>query len=359
MAGDQDDSQKTEEPTEKRLADALKKGDVAKSQEINTLAVLAMATALLASMAGWLASLLSTPLYGLMERVHTIPLDGPVARSLFGQVGGAVLVVLAAPFAAFILAGLIGNLVQHPPLLAGDKVKPDLKKISPLSGAKRMFGLQGWVNLGKGIVKILVIGAIIVAVLWPESDKLLMLIDKEPGQILEIMQTLLLRILMAACAALLVLAVADFTYQKYERHKRLRMSKQDVKDEFKQAEGDPHVKGKLKALRQERSRQRMMAAVPEATVVVANPTHFAVALKYESDTMEAPLCVAKGVDSVALRIRQLAEEHGVAVVENPPLARALHGSVEIDHPIPPEHYKAVAQVIGYVWRLRQKAGKRR
>jgi flagellar biosynthetic protein FlhB len=159
---------------------------------------------------------------------------------------------------------------------------------------------------------------------------------------------------MAALGAMAVIAVADYFLQHMQFMKRNRMSKQEIKEEYRQNEGDPHIKAKIRQLRQERSRKRMMARVPEATVILMNPTHYAVALQYESGKMAAPLCIAKGVDAIALKIRAVAEDHDVPVVENPPLARALHASVEIDEPVPPEHYKAVAQVIGYVMRLQGK-----
>ncbi len=356
MAEDQDESQKTEDPTDQRLRDALKKGDVAKSTEVTTVAILIAGTGLVAGLSGWVAAGLGDGLAPFLERPHAIAVDRGSVTNLWLRVSTIMLWALAVPFGVLFLAALAGNLVQHPPLFTTEKMKPDLKKVSPLGGLKRMFGIQGWVNFFKGIAKIAVVSAVIFAVLWPERGLMIGLSDLEPGQILLILKDLSLRLMAACTAVMLIIAAADMSFQQYQRHKRLRMTKQEVKDEFKQNEGDPHVKGKLRQLRAERGRQRMMAAVPEATVVVTNPTHFAVALKYESDTMAAPICVAKGVDTVALRIREIAEEHQVAVVENPPLARALHATVEIDEPVPPEHYKAVAQVIGFVWRSQRKAG---
>ncbi len=359
MAGDQDDSSKTEEPSAKRLEEAFKKGDVAKSQEVTTVALLLAAVALAMTASGMVMSGLSDGLFPFLEAPHAIPLGPEDMARLWRQLTGLLLWALAIPFVVLITAGVIGNLIQHPPVMTTEKMKPDLKKISPLGGLKRMFGMQGWINLLKGVVKIAVVAAVLGAVLWPETDLIHVLISQEPGQILLLLKTLSVKVLAASTAVVLLIAVADLAYQKHERHQRLRMTKQEVKDEFKQAEGDPHVKGKLRQLRAERGKQRMMAAVPEATVVVTNPTHYAVALKYESDTMAAPICVAKGIDAIALKIREIAEENGVAVVENPPLARALHATVDIDEPVPAEHYKAVAQVIGFVWRTRSKAGRRR
>ena len=171
-------------------------------------------------------------------------------------------------------------------------------------------------------------------------------------QLLEEIQTLVVRLLIGAAAIMAVIAVADYIYQKYEHIKQLKMSRQEIRDEHKQSEGDPHVKARLRQIRHERARQRMMSAVPQADVVVTNPTHFAVALKYDTETMAAPVVVAKGVDNVAFRIREVADENDVPIVENPPLARALFGGVELDQQIPEEHYQAVAQIISYVYRLK-------
>jgi flagellar biosynthetic protein FlhB len=188
--------------------------------------------------------------------------------------------------------------------------------------------------------------------IWPERGRISSLVRSDPAAILPVALTLTLKILGAVVAMLAMVAAADYLFQYRRWYERQKMSLRDMKEEFKQSEGDPVIKGKLKQMRQGRMRKRMIAAVPKATVVIANPTHFAVALQYERG-MEAPLCVAKGVDALALKIRSIAEEHSVPVVENPPLARALHATVEIDQTIPPEHYKAVAEVIGYVMRLRR------
>lgn len=356
MSDDQDDSQKTEDPTDQRLRDAIKKGDVAKSQEVTALAVLLAATGVLLAASGMIAQGLSARLVMFFERPHTIPLDPGGAADLFVTLCWTLLMALAIPFAAFVFAGIAGNVIQHAPVFTAEKMKPELKKISPIGGFKRMFGPQGWVNLLKGVAKIVVIGAVIGMVVWPDRGLLLVLMQEEPARLMEGLKDHTVWVFGASCAVLVVIAAADMAWQNHSRMKRLRMTRQQVKDEHKQQEGDPHVKGKLRQIRMERGRKRMMAAVPDATVVLANPTHYAVALKYESDTMQAPLCVAKGVDAVAFRIRRIAEEHNVPVVENPPLARVLHATVEIDEPVPPEHYKAVAQVIGYVWRLKGRLG---
>ena len=204
------------------------------------------------------------------------------------------------------------------------------------------------------MVKILVVGAVMVAVLWPHRDEAEIMIFADEMIILEEARILILQVLAAILAVMTVVAAADFVYQKNKWFNKQKMSLKEVKEEFKQTEGDPHVKGKIRQLRMERSRKRMMSAVPAATVVVTNPTHYAVALQYE-EGMGAPLCVAKGTDALALRIRDVAKEHEVPVIENPPLARALYASVEIEQEVPEEHFKAVAEVIGFVFRMRKRA----
>jgi len=254
-------------------------------------------------------------------------------------------------FAVLMVAGLAGNLVQHRPVFTFDRIKPDFSKLSLIGGLKRMFGVDGFTNLLKGLIKIAVVGAAIWIQLWPDRGGLEAVLEQSPAAVAGDMTHLLFKVLIAALSALAFIAGADFLLQRFQFLKRNRMSKQEIKEEYRQTEGDPAIKAKVRQIRQERAKRRMIAAVPTASVVIMNPTHFAIALKYESGKMAAPICVAKGADALALRIRDVAKEHDVPVVENPPLARALYATVDLDEAIPPEHYKAVAQVIGYVMRL--------
>jgi len=271
-------------------------------------------------------------------------------RLLLPQVALAV----APFFAVMIVAGLAGHLLQSRPGFSLDKIVPDFSKVSPLAGFKRMFGVEGWMNLIKGLAKIAVVGVAIWTQLWPERGGLESILNQSTASVASDMTHLLFKVLMASLVSLGVIAGLDYFWQRMRFMARNRMSKQEIKEEYRQNEGDPTIKAKIRQLRHERARKRMMTAVPQATVVIMNPTHYAVALKYESGKMAAPVCVAKGVDALALRIRAVAEENDVPVVENAPLARALHAAVEIDDPVPPEHFKAVAQVIGYVMRLQGK-----
>ena len=249
--------------------------------------------------------------------------------------------------------GIGANLVQHRPLLSLEPITPKFSKISPIQGGKRLFSRDALVNFVKGLVKLGVVGGVVFAVMWSDRDRLEMMVTLDPGALLPTFQEMGLKIFGAVLAIVTVIALADYVYQRQRWWTRLKMTVQEVRDEYKQMEGDPKIKGRIKSIRNERSRRRMMANVPNATVVITNPTHFAVALKYDR-SMSAPLCLAKGADDVAFRIRELAKAHDVPIVENPPLARALFASVDVDESIPTEHFKAVAQVIGFVMRMRDK-----
>jgi flagellar biosynthetic protein FlhB len=250
-----------------------------------------------------------------------------------------------------VAAAIGGHLIQGTPTFSLEKIKPSLSKLSLISGFKRIFGLDGLTNLVKGLAKMLVVGFAVWTQIWPERNMLESVLNQTPMGVIGDMDHLLFKVLIAALAALAVIAAADYLLQRQRFLQRNRMSKQEIKEEYRQNEGDPQIKAKIRQIRLERAKKRMMAAVPEATVIITNPTHYAVALKYEAGKMAAPICVAKGIDALALKIREVAKEHNVPIVENPPLARALHAAVEVDDVIPQEHFKAVAQVIGYVMRL--------
>jgi flagellar biosynthesis protein FlhB len=277
---------------------------------------------------------------------------------LFQKIGTELIAAVALPFLVLTLAALAGNIVQHRLTWSFETLKPKLSKISPAGGLKRIFSKQSLANLGKGLVKVVLVGSVLIALMWPERGRLEALTQSDLSVILPLSLSLTLKLLGAVVAMLAVVAAADYLFQYRQWHERQRMSLRELKEEFKQTEGDPAIKGKMKQVRQVRMRRRMIAAVPKAAVVITNPTHYAVALEYERG-MDAPVCVAKGVDAMALKIREVAGKHSVPIVENPPLARALHATVEVDQQIPPEHYKAVAEVIRYVMRLRRMASVRR
>ncbi|HEX2592172.1 MAG TPA: flagellar biosynthesis protein FlhB [Rhizomicrobium sp.] len=351
MADENDDSQKTEQPTQRRLDDAREHGDLVKSQEVNTLILLAGGTLVIALFGQPAAKAFAQNFLVFLQQPEQLAVGGADMQGLMQHALIGLAAILGPVLGLMMGAGVVGNLIQNRPTFSTEKLKPDFSKLSLLKGLKRMFGMEGIANLVKGLLKMGAVGIALWTVLWPERGRLEAVMGEAPSDIASDMIHLLIRILIAALIVLAAIAAADYGYVYFQFMRRNRMSKQEIKDEYKQTEGDPTVKAKIKQVRQERSRRRMMAAVPEATVIIANPTHFAVALKYESGVMAAPVCVAKGVDALALKIREVAEAHEVPVIENPPLARALYASVEIDEAVPPEHYKAVAQVIGYVMRL--------
>ena len=350
-----DQEQKTEDPSEKKLRDAHERGDVVKSQEVNTWFILSGSALVFAMMAGPTSASLMESFRQILDNAEKFEVGSQALQAFWGNLAGSILLVAIIPSIILAGFGVAANLVQHRPLLSVDPIKPKLSKINPIEGAKRLFGMDALVNFGKGLIKLSIVSAVLWFVLAPEIDSLENMINLEPGMILQDFMDLSLKIFGAVLAVVTIIAIADYLYQRNRWWKRLRMTVQETRDEYKQQEGDPKVKGRIRQIRMERSRKRMMAAVPEATVVITNPTHFAVALKYDS-TMGAPQCVAKGADAIAFRIRELAKEHDVPIVENPPLARALYASVDIDDVIPTEHFKAVAEVIGFVMRLKRSGG---
>lgn len=353
-----EESSKTEDPSQKKLEDAHKKGDVAKSQEVTTWFALVGSALMFAAMAPATAEALTGSLKGLLANADLYEVGSAAFGAVMWQLIGAILLVAIIPMLVVAAFATAGNLIQHRPLVSVEPITPKFSKVSPLAGAKRLFSPEALVNFVKGLIKIAVVSAVLWFVLAPELNHMEVMITADVAAILRDFVEIGVKVFAAVIAVVTIMAVGDFVYQRNRWWNRQKMTLQEVRDEYKQMEGDPKVKGRIRAIRQERGRRRMMAAVPEATVVVTNPTHFAVALKYDRD-MAAPICVAKGVDAVALKIRAIATEHDVPVIENPPLARALYASVDVDEVIPAEHFKAVAQVIGFVMRLRNKSGWKR
>lgn len=350
MAAEHDDTEKTEDPSQKRLDDAIKRGDVVKSQEVNAWFVLAAGALVLLSFSGSMGSQLAATFRGIFANSYRVPADGGGLMALFREVGVETIAAVALPFLLLTLAAIIGNAIQHRLIWSAEALAPKFSKISPLAGAKRMFSKLALVNFLKGLVKLAVVGSVVTALMWPARKRLESLISADPVAIIPFVRTLSLQLFGAVVAILAIIAAADYLFQYQQWFERQKMSMREIKEEFKESEGDPKIKAKIRQLRQGRMRKRMMAAVPSATVVITNPTHFAVALQWERG-MNAPICVAKGMDAIALKIREVAEASDVPVVENPPLARTLHATVEIDGEVPAEHYKAVAEVISYVMRL--------
>jgi flagellar biosynthetic protein FlhB len=356
VAEERDDTERSEDPTPKRLDDAIKRGDVVRSAEVNTWFMIAGGVLVLMVFATPMAQTLQMTFRGILANSYQIPADGPAIANLAKKIAIDVLAALGIPLLLLSLAALLGTAIQHRIVFSVEPLLPRLSKISPAAGLKRLFSQQALANFAKGLAKLTIFGAVIAALLWPQRHRLAGLVTADPALILPFTKSLTMQMLGTVVAILAVVALADYLFQHRQWYERQKMSLREMKEEFRQTEGDPMIKGKIRQLRQARARKRMMAAVPKASVVITNPTHFAVALQYERG-MNAPVCVAKGADLIARKIREVAEAHGIPVVENPLLARALHGTVEIDQEIPQEHYRAVAEIIGYLMRLRRLAAR--
>lgn len=354
MSGEDDDSQKTEEPTDKRVRDALEKGDVPRARDVGLLAAMAGMWLIVALGGARSVSDIAGVLLPFIENPNDIRLDGGAQdvlsglRHLLSGVGVALIPILAI----LIGTAVVSAFGQGPVIVASERVRPKLSNLSPLSGWKRMFGRTALIEFVKSLTKLAAIAfsawiSLAPFTFWTEGS-----VGLDVAALPSLLRDLTLRLLLAVLMATVLMAAIDVLWNRLEWRKRLRMSFQEIKDEYKQTEGDPHLKARLRDIRRDRSRKRMMASVPRATVVVTNPTHFAVALEYERGRTPAPICLAKGADLIALRIREIAKENGVPIVENPPLARALFAQAEVDETIPVQHYQAVAEVMMYVLRLK-------
>lgn len=344
---------KTEDPTSKRLSEARKEGNIAQTPEARILASLVAGMVMVGILAPMMARDTKTLITPLLEHPHAIAVDPGGLRELTLHLAFGVIKVLAWPLLLVVVFAIVMALAQSGGFLwVPKKVMPSFDKINPLNGLKRMFSPMQLVDLGKALLKITLVGGLLFWISWRHRAEFQNLASLPLEELLEYLRDHIYFLVFVTVLSIATLAVADYLLQRYRWMEKMKMSKQEVKDEHKQQEGDPQVKARIRSLRVQRARKRMMAAVPKADVVVTNPTHYAVALKYDPESMNAPVLVAKGVDLIAKRIRDLATEHEVPLVENPPLARALYASVELDHEVPPEHYKTVAEVIGYVMRLK-------
>lgn len=349
MAEERDEAERTEEPSQRRLEQARERGQVAVSREIGHVFVLSAGLALLVFLAPWTGARLGAAMRALFALA---PAGDPSALVLVHEAVGEVAVAVGLWLAILLLAGLAGPFAQNAIVFSAEPLRPRLERISPLAGLRRLISAAALTEFLKNLVKLALVGA---AAFWSLRDLLSELASSVALPLLgwvEVLGARAFRLLGFVLVALALVAAVDALWQRFEHRRRLRMTRQEVKEEFRETEGDPKVKQRLRQLRFERARRRMMAEVPKATVVVTNPTHYAVALRYEAATMRAPRVVAKGVDRIALKIVAIARAHGVPVLENPPLARALHAAVEPGQTIPASFYEAVARLIAHVYRLR-------
>jgi flagellar biosynthetic protein FlhB len=350
VADDHDQASKTEEATPRKLDDARKKGDVAKSHDVTSWMSLAAAAGVLITLGGAMSKNLTEAMVVFLAQPNDLiaQLDSGAGAQIAGRALMAAAPLVGGVMLAAAVAGGMGHVLQTGLLWSPDKLKFDFGKVSPMKGFQRIYGIDGIAQFVKTLIKLTITGFVAWRAMAPHQDEMQSLAQMEPVAILEFSRQVLIALFASALTFLGVTAAVDWIWQRQRFLARMRMSREELKEDFKQTEGDPHIKAKLKQMRYARSRRRMMANVPKATLVVTNPTHYAVALRYVAGETGAPECVAKGVDSLALKIRAIAGEHDIPIVEDPPLARALYAAVDVEETIPREHYEAVAKVIGFV-----------
>lgn len=347
--------EKTEKATPKKREDERKKGRVAKSQDVNTALLLLFSFIMLASFGSFMRVQMMDMYTGVFTNFIHWEVTVDSVRKMFLQLLTTFFIIIAPIMVISLVISIASNLLQVGFLFTTEPLKFDLKKIDPIKGAKRIFSVRALVELLKSFLKITFIGVITFSVIWIFKDDILMLAFKNPETAVSFFGRVTIIMGIAATIALLFLAVLDYMYQKYDFEKNIRMSKQDIKDEHKNIEGDPLIKSRIREQQRQIAMRRMMEEVPHADVVITNPTHFAVAIKYDEKIANAPIVVAKGKDAIALRIIKIAKENNVITVENKPLARALFNVVEINEAIPEEFFQAVAEVLAYVYSLEKKS----
>lgn len=346
--------EKTEKATPKKKQDARKKGQVAKSQDINTAVVLISVFLFLMFFGKTMTAGLVSILRHSLQNYMFMELNETNIQSILLEILGELALFLGPVMLVAMLAGVAANYAQVGFMYSAEAIQMKLEKINPISGFKRIYSMRAIVEMLKSILKISFIGLIAFSVLWTRMDEVLLLANKSVGSAIAVIAGLTLQMGLYASGALLFLALLDYLYQKYDFEKSIRMSKQDMKDEYKNIEGDPLIKSKIKQKQREMAMRRMMQDVPKADVVITNPTHFAIALRYDDQKADAPVVIAKGVDFVAQKIKLIAKENEIATVENRPLARALYSQAEIGDAIPEEFFKAVAEILAYVYQTKNK-----
>lgn len=347
--------EKTEKATPKKRQDSRKKGQVAKSSDLPGAFILLFVFASFLMLGGYYKSRINELFGSLFLDWLTMELTTANVMQLFVSIAMQVLIILLPIFTIVMIIGVLGNVIQFGFLLTGEPLKMQLKKLNPIEGFKRIFSMRSLVEFLKSILKVSIIAILVYITIVREWNQLLSLSMQPLEAIFSFTADLTIKLGIEIGAVLAVLAFLDFLYQKYEHEKSIKMSKQDIKDEYKKSEGDPLIKGRIRERQRRMALQRMMQDVPKADVVITNPTHFAIALKYDADQMEAPKILAKGMDHVALRIKEVAKENGVITMENKPLARALYERAEIGDVIPADLFQAVAEVLAYVYKMKGRA----
>jgi flagellar biosynthetic protein FlhB len=344
--------EKTEQPTPKKRQELKEKGEVAKSKELPSVAVL-------------LAALISLSLFGsfmynhvqiIMKEAFSLPsihnFNIPEFLKFAQNIIGRFIILLSPVFAAIFITAILSNIMQVGFILSGESITPKLSKISPIKGIERLFSKQAFMEFMKSLLKLIIVGGVAFLTVKGEMNNFALLGDMELNSIFVYILKIFFKIFIRCSLAMIILVVIDYVFQRWEFENRIKMTKQEVKDEFKKSEGDPLIKSRIKSIQMEMARKRMMQDVPDADVVITNPTHLAVALKYDSSTMNAPKLIAKGSRKIAEKIKEIASEHGIPILENKELARNLYSLVDIGQEIPPALYQTVAELLAYIYRLK-------
>ena len=349
-----DDQEKTEEPTTKKLEEAFEKGNVPFSREIGSFLMLFLLALIIASYAPDILRDTRDLLIHYIADADSIAVDKTGVSIILWQITLGSFVIILIPLIGSVIVALAAGFLQNGIVLSSESLKPKFSKISPVKGLGRIFSMKTVVEFIKNILKITLVGTVAFLAVYPELSSLKELPNHTAEAILLLLMKLATQLVVGVVIAMFFIALFDLLYQRFQHTKSLRMTKQEIKDEYKQSEGDPVIKQRLRQLRMEKAKQRMMSEVPKSDVVITNPTHFAIALSYRPNEHKAPVVVAKGQDLIALKIKEIAEENGIPVIQNPPLARALFASAEIEQEIPLVHYEAVAKIISYVYQLKGK-----
>lgn len=344
--------EKTEKPTPKRREDVRRKGEVAKSRELPSVAVLLTGLVTLTLFGSYMYHHLQMIMKGAFSLLNLSELSVPEFIVFARKMIHLFIILMAPLLTAIFAAAVLSNITQVGFLLSGELIKPKLSKLDPIKGFGRLFSVQSFMELFKSLLKLAIVGSIAFLSIKSELRRILFLGDMEVHSIIAYILFTIFKIFIRCTLAMIVLVAIDYAFQKWEFEKRIRMSKKEIKDEFKRTEGDPLIKSRIKSIQMQMARKRMMQAVPEADVVITNPTHLAVALSYDSSVMSAPKLLAKGAGRIAERIKEVAEKHGIPIVENKELAQSLHSLVEINEEIPSILYQAVAEVLAYIYKLK-------
>jgi flagellar biosynthetic protein FlhB len=356
MADEEDQDSKTEDPSERKLRRLREEGSVPTSREVNSLFALFGMLLTIGLALPWSLKRIGTFMIQSLSEAGTSSLDDRAAIGVAMTHAGISLLIIILPLVMILLVlGYLGSVVQNGFVFSGKTIMPNLEKISPIAGLKRLFSLKSLAELIKAMLKLSVIGAGMGAVFWAFKKQIVALAGSGLVVGLGLAEKITLEMIVAALALMVILALADYLFQRVQFTIQNRMTRKEVKDEAKETMGDPHVKNRQRQIRNERARKRMMAAVPKSDVVITNPTHYSVALRYKPDDGDAaPVVVAKGMDHIALRIREVAQENGIPLYEDPPLARQLYANVEIDEQIPLDLYEVTAKVIAFVLQLKRR-----